>query len=87
MAPQDLVLAVRRRPFVPFRLHISDGTRYAIRHPELLMLTATSAVVGLPAAAHQPPQVERYEMVDLFHIVRLEPLDAATAPGDGQQGG
>jgi hypothetical protein len=49
MPPQDLLQAGRRRPFVTFRLHVSDGTVYEVRHPEMLMVALASAVVGLPA--------------------------------------
>lgn len=82
MPPQDLLQFVRRRPFIPFRLHVSDGTVYDVRHPELLMVALATAVVGLPASGEQPPAVERYEIVDLRHIVRLEPLDAGAVKGD-----
>jgi hypothetical protein len=80
MPPQDLLQALRRRPFVPFRLHVSDGTVYEITHPELLMVAPGSAVVGLPGS-YPFPQVERYEIVAMGHIVRLEPLATAQAPG------
>jgi hypothetical protein len=83
MPPQDLLQALRRQPFVPFRLHITDGTVYDVRHPEMLLLAVGSAVVGLPSANLPFPQVERYEIVDLLHIVRLEPLQTAKAAGDG----
>jgi hypothetical protein len=83
MPPTDLLQALRRRPFVPFRLHISDGTVYDVRHPELLMVAFASAVVGLPAAGQTFPQVERYEIVALAHVVRLEPLETTAAGGDG----
>jgi hypothetical protein len=86
MPPQDLLQAVRRRPFVPFRLHVSDGTVYDVRHPELLMVAVASAVVGVPSTGLPLPQVERYEVVDLRHIVRLEPLEATAATGDGAPG-
>jgi hypothetical protein len=80
MPPQELLQAVRRRPFSAFRLHVSDGTTYEIRHPELLMVAVASAVVGLPSANQPPPAVERYEIVNLRHIVRLEPLEMAAKP-------
>jgi hypothetical protein len=81
MPPQDLLKAIRQRPFAPFRLHVSDGTIYEIRHPELLMVSPRSAIVGLPPKEKTAAQVEDYEIVDLRHIVRLEPL--ATAAGSG----
>ena len=57
MPPQDLLKSVRRRPFVPFRLHVSDGTVYEIKHPELLMVSMESAIVGLPAPPNAPAQI------------------------------
>jgi hypothetical protein len=87
MPPQDLLQALRRRPFVGFRLHASDGTVYDVRHPELLMVAAASAVVGLPSPALPPPAVERYEIVGLLDIVRLEPLAVSAGPGNGAAAG
>jgi hypothetical protein len=84
MAPTDLLQALRRRPFQPFRLHVSDGTSYDICHPGLLMVTEASAVVGFPAASKQPQAIEGYEIVDLAHIIRLESLEEQTPAGDGQ---
>jgi hypothetical protein len=77
MPPLDLVQALRRRPFLPFRLHISDGTVFDITHPELLLVSPDSAVVGLPSEKYPFPQVDRYQIVDLAHIVRLEPVQTA----------
>ena len=34
MIAEDLLEILRRRPFRPLRLHMSDGTTYDIRHPE-----------------------------------------------------
>ena len=65
---------------------MSDGTVYEIRHPELLIVAVASAVVGLPSAGLPLPQVGRYEVVDLNHVVRLEPLEAPAAAGDGVTG-
>ena len=83
MPPRELAQALSRRPFIPFRLHVTDGTIYDIKHPELLMVSPGSAIVGLPSAAYPLPLVERYEIVDLLHVVRLEPLDTSKAAGDG----
>jgi hypothetical protein len=74
---------IRRRPFVPFRIHVSDGTTYTIQHPELVMTGIAAAIVGLPTDPTQPFLFGRSEVVDLRHMVRLEPLEAPT-PGNGQ---
>lgn len=81
MAPQELAAAVRRRPFVPFRLTLTEGSTYEIRHPELCMVGNRSAVLGLGAAPNDPDSFfERSLTVDLLHIVKLEPLESAASP-------
>jgi hypothetical protein len=85
MHPDEVVAALRRRPFLPFRLHVADGSAYDIRHPELLWVSLRAAYIGIPAAA--PGLVERQVVIALGHVSRLEELpEPATSPGDGQQG-
>jgi hypothetical protein len=80
MSHEDLKARIQHRPFVPFRVVLTEGTSYEIRHPELFMIGKRSAIIGLaknPAQNVYDAAVE----VDLFHIVRLEPIDIATAAG------
>jgi hypothetical protein len=86
MPPADLLSALRRRPFEPFQLHVTDGTVYEVRHPDLVIVATASAVVGIPATSLAHPQVERYEVVDLRHVSRLVPLGAPATPGNGPVG-
>ena len=81
MTFEDLAEQVHRRPFMPFRLYLTDGTSFEVRHPELFMLGRRSVVVGL---TRKPDQTyyDRATTVDLLHIMRTEPLEAAT-PGNG----
>ncbi len=32
MRPAEIDVQVRKRPFVPFSFHMSDGTAYEVRH-------------------------------------------------------
>ena len=34
MAPEEIVTALRRQPFVPFRMTLTEGGTYEVRHPE-----------------------------------------------------
>jgi hypothetical protein len=36
MPPAVLLDLLRAKPFVPFRIHLSDGTVYRIPHPDLV---------------------------------------------------
>jgi hypothetical protein len=73
MAPENLRDAIRKQPFKPFRLVMTDGIGYDVRHPDLLWVGKRSAMVGLTG---EPGQTffERAVEVDLLHIIRLEPL-------------
>jgi len=76
MPPEDLMQALDRRPFVRFRIYVSDGTVYDIRHPELVLLGLRSAVIGIPASPDHRLYT-RAETVALSHVVRLEPVEEA----------
>ncbi len=75
MAPEELRGALRQQPFEPFRLVMTDGAGYEIRHPDLLLVGQRSATVGLTGDPTQT-YYERTVKVDLLHVIRLEPLEA-----------
>lgn len=85
MPPLNILQALSQRPFEPFRLLISDGTHYDVRHPDLVMVGLGSLVIGVPAAG-QPKLYERYETIGLAHVVKMLPLEASAAAG-GQRNG
>jgi hypothetical protein len=76
MTRNDLARRVRQRPFVPFRLILTEGTGYEVRHPEQIMLARDSVVIGLPGRNGEEDFFETTVLVDIFHIVKLEPLGA-----------
>ena len=80
MRPQDFEESLRRRPFVPFRIHLSDGTTYDIRHPELVMVGKSIALVGARASDTPGTIFERYDIISLIHITRLEPIGTPSMP-------
>jgi hypothetical protein len=83
MSRTDLLRRVRQRPFSPFRLIVSEGAAYDIRHPEQVMVARDSAVIGVEGGQEQD-FYETTVLVDLLHVVRLEPLAVTTGPGNGE---
>ena len=81
MRRDDLTEALRASPFRPFRLYVSDGSTYEIRHPEMLMVTRQSVVVGIldtggnGASENAYPEIERSTTVDLLHVTQMEELE------------
>lgn len=79
MAPEELRDSLKQQPFEPFRIVLTDGASYDIRHPDLLWVGQRTAYVGLTG---EPGQTffERAVKVDLLHVTRVEPLDAPQTP-------
>jgi hypothetical protein len=87
MRREELVQAITARPFRSLRLYLSDGGRFDIRHPEMLMVTRHSAIVGLAENGGQQPSsgypaMERHTVVDLLHITRFEQLSPSESRND-----
>ncbi len=61
-----------KRPFVPFRLVMSSGKKYEVRHPEMASLTRTDIYVGIDVVEEELPAV--YDICSLFHVTSIEPL-------------
>ena len=83
MMPEELKSTLTQKPFEPFRIVVSDGATYDIRHPDLLWVGQFTCYVGLTGEAGQT-LFERSVKVDLDHITRIEPLDVLKSPpGNG----
>ncbi len=72
MSENEFVEKLRARPFVPFRIEVSDGTHYTIKHPEMVIPTGYAAYVGVPRKKGRG--FARVETVAMEHIVKLIPL-------------
>jgi hypothetical protein len=75
MSEHEFTSALSQRPFVPFRIEVSDGSRYVIRHPEMVIPTGYAAYIGVPRK--KGPGFVRVDTVTMEHIVKLVPLSAA----------
>lgn len=71
----ELQKKLKQTPFQPFRLCLTDGVSYEIRHPEMLFLGKRGCVVGIA----ENPEDTAYDWsvdIDLLHVIRTEPLEA-----------
>jgi len=73
MRPNDITAQIRKRPFQPVRVFISDGKSYDIRHPEMMMVGRTEVVIGLTSRGQKV--FDRLAYCDPVHIVRIEPIN------------
>jgi hypothetical protein len=80
MRREELVDAIHSSPFRPFRVYVSDGRTFDIRHPEMMMLMRHSAVIGIQekAGTEEPgqgyPVIDGSTWVDLLHVTGIEQL-------------
>ena len=63
-----------RRPFEPFRVRLSSGDAYEVRHPEMALLLRTGLYVAVPDADELP---ERAIYCSLLHVAAVEPTSLA----------
>lgn len=74
MTVEVLREAMSRRPFEPFRIRLSSGDVFEIRHPEAALLIRGGLYVGLPNGEDIP---ERAVYCALLHIAAVETLARA----------
>lgn len=80
MRSDEVRSLLRKQPFQPFRLHLSNGKAFDIRHPELAMVGRSTVFIGRPAKGFTEPTYEDFDLVDLLHINNVEPLPSPTPP-------
>lgn len=81
MRPEDVREMLGHRPFRPFRMTLTDGRSYEVRHPELAVVGRSTVFVGFPALDDSEPIYDRYAIISLLHIMQLEPTgDSADRP-------
>jgi hypothetical protein len=66
MTIEQLQIFHLARPFRPFIMHLADGRRLAVGHPELL----STAPGGRSVSVYQPDETST--VVDLTHVTDLE---------------
>ena len=77
MRPEDIRQFLRQEPFRPFRLTLTDGRTYDIRHPELVAIGRSSLFIGFPRQDDPEPVYDDYLIVSLLHIMQAQPVDTA----------
>lgn len=80
MQVDDFHEFTRRSPFVPFRVTVSDGRVYDIRHPDQVIPLWSRVVIGIGEKNGIP---EHLEHISMTHIVRLEEIQS---PKGSQKG-
>ena len=79
MRPDDVLQVLRARPFQPFKISLSDGQQYEVRHPDNAIVSRSTVLVGVPGARGPDGPAERVVTCALVHITRMEVLNGTSA--------
>lgn len=82
---EEILARLRGRPFRPLRIIASEGQRFDIHHPDLVVVGRHDLMILFPGPDH-PTIYDRVTRLALVHVVALEDLPAPAIHGDGQQG-
>ena len=78
----EFVELLHRKPFIPLRIHMTDGEIYDIFHPDNIIVTHSYASIGRGAQPHGV--VDRVDHCSLLHVVRIEEIAKKAKPKSGQ---
>ena len=76
----DMQALLSARPFVPFRLHLTDGTTVDLRHRELAVPGRRAAWIGIPDPTAEENLFDRWTVVYYLHVSKVEMLEAGSPP-------
>jgi hypothetical protein len=80
MRPEDIREFLQHKPFQPFRLTLTDGRTYEVRHPELAMVGRSIVTIGVPARDDPRPVFDRLVTASLLHIMQVESMEVQGTP-------
>ena len=73
MRAEEFAELMRTRPFVPLRIHLTDGMNYDIYHPDLILVLRSRLDIGV-GADPKTGVLDHVEHCSLLHVVRVEEL-------------
>ena len=85
MSLQTFRELLTRQPFQPFRLVMSSGQAYDVRHPEMALLTRTDILVGIDETDEGVPA--NFKICSLLHVTAVEPLSTTSAEAKSSRSG
>ncbi len=71
-----------QRPFVPIRLHLTDGSHHDIPHPEFAWQVGKRLYVARLVQGRSPDEPAVKELA-LAHITHIEPIPKGKSKGRG----
>jgi hypothetical protein len=74
MTATDIKTFLKKMPFQPFTLVMSNNERYDVHHPEMLIVGYTSLSLGLARPDDPDPIADQFVWLSTDHVLKVEPL-------------
>ena len=71
---KDISEYLHSQPFVPFRIHTSDGASHEVTHPELARVSPNYVMIFMPISDKSFLEIEDSKRISMLHISWLEPV-------------
>lgn len=79
MAPEDIRSRVRELPFVPFRLHMSNGMSIDVHHPDMIAVADEALTVSVWDSGREKYAMHYYSVINV-NVIEPLPDEPATEP-------
>ena len=70
MNAEALRVLLRRQPFEPFEVRMTNGETHQVRHPENALVTGSRMVIDIP-------ETDRMIILSLLHVAAVEMVRSA----------
>ena len=74
MSPESIRAMLDRRPFIPFRVHVSDQVSYDVTNPRMCVIGGAVTFIGVNRRDSASEFFDEPVIIANRHITRLEPL-------------
>ncbi len=75
MRPGEIRKILRMQPFLPLRVHCTDGRQFEVPHPEWVLVSHRCVAIGTELA--DDGIATSLEYVDPMQVVSIKPVSAA----------
>lgn len=72
MTRDDVLRELRNQPFRPFRIVLSSGESFDIRHPDMAIPTLGAVYIARPSPANPSGGADDIFMVSLNQLLKIE---------------
>jgi hypothetical protein len=63
---------LKKQPFQPFRMYLSNGQTFEVNHPELAFVTRETIIVSKPVPGSEEPIGEGFKLISVIQINSIE---------------